>query len=314
MLNYLKNIFAPPSLKDVTLKSSSLDLSLNRLRTGVDNIRYDVFLSEAFCKSVQNIILALIAKHTNTEDILCHDKKLDIAGDKEQFITLCKDIMLRGFNQAKLEKEIQIDILIQTAVIKLLMLEINRIYESVSDQFKIALQKHEVTGSRNEAVELKTKLSETMKERNNVIKKVGNEILKYFVEVQKNDLNERRKINFGEQYVIPESFFFSPMFFCENPSDDSFMIKEYQILLGHRIEDPDKYDMLFSYLKNLLLEILMKDEGIKYNPSNSHISKTVEAWLKNPENIDLLFNCFESQYKLHMQKKMGIKSLLSSLK
>jgi len=303
MLNYLKNIFAPPTLKGLALKASSLDLSLKRLRTGVDNIRHDVFLSENFCKSTQNLILALIAKHTNTEEILYHDKALDIAENKEQFINLCKDILLNGFNQAKLEDEIQIDTLVQAAIIKMLMLEINRLYESVSDQFKIVLQRYEVDNNRNEAMELKGKLSTTMTDRNNILKKVGADIFQYFVDVQKKDLNERRKANFGEQSVIPESFFLSPMLFCENPSDDNFMVTEYQILLGHRVEDGDKYDMLFPYLKNLLLEILMKDEGLKYNPSDSQISKTAEVWLKNEENVDLLFNCFESKYKLYMLKR-----------
>jgi len=315
MLNYLKKIFASPSLKGISLKSSSVDLSLNCLRTGVDNIRYDVFLSDVFCKSVQNIIFSLIAKHTGTEDILFSDKKIDIAGDKEQFTGFCRDILLCGFNQAKLEKEIQIDILVQVAIIKLLMLEINRFYESVSDRFKIALQRYEVTDKRSEAVELKTKIAETMKDRSGILKKVGTEIFQYFLEVQKKYLNDSRIFNFGEQAVIPDSFFLNPTLFCENPSDDNFMVNEYQILLGHRIEDPDKQDMLFPYLKNLLLEIHMKDEGIKYNPSDSQISKTVEAWLRNVENVDTLFNCFESKYQLNMLKKTnGDKDAVKQLK
>lgn len=303
MLNYLKYFFKSSSFKGLELNSSSVDLSLSRLRTGVDNIRYDVFLSESFCKSAQNIILALIARHTDTEEILFPDKSPDIAKEKDHFSELCKDILKYGLNRSKLEKEIQIDIILQVAIVKLFLQEINRLYDSVSEQYKIALQRYEVSDNRDGAFELKQKLSKIMGERNNTIKKVGTEIFQYFVDVQKMDINERRKINFGEDSIIPDSFFLSPMLFCENPSDDSFMVKEYQILLGHRIEDPDKYTMLFPYLKNIFLEILMKDEGIKYNPSDSQITRTVEAWLENVENIDPLFNCFESKYKLHMLKK-----------
>jgi len=51
-----------PSLKGLPLKSYSINLSLNRLNPGVNNILLDVHLSPEFCKITSKVILQLIVR------------------------------------------------------------------------------------------------------------------------------------------------------------------------------------------------------------------------------------------------------------
>ncbi|MBT7052196.1 MAG: hypothetical protein HN978_21375, partial [Desulfobacula sp.] len=59
------SFFTPsvPSLDQFPVESYGISFALDRLTPGVDNNRYDVYLSNAFCKSSKQFILRVIEEN-----------------------------------------------------------------------------------------------------------------------------------------------------------------------------------------------------------------------------------------------------------
>ncbi|OQX19876.1 MAG: hypothetical protein BWK80_36290 [Desulfobacteraceae bacterium IS3] len=311
MFNFLKNIFRLPGLPDFPLKSSSVKFSLNRLTRGVDNIRYDVYLSPDFCKSANNLVVQAVAVHTRTEDILNLDKNSTLLKEKEEFRKLCTEVITDAVNKAKLRGEIQIDYMVQTAVAKLLLEEIRGRYEKLIVHFKNIIREYETSGNHEGAIQLKKELSEIQENRKTILHNVGREIFQYLIEIQNKDLREMREANFGFGAVLPDHVFSNPMLHAEDINDDFFMLESYDILLGHRVEDPDKYETLVSLIRELLFYIDRKDQenipetkdpGLEAELKEADEEK-INAWMSEADNVEILFNYFRTKQRRKLLKK-----------
>ena len=148
-----------PSLKGLPLKSYSINLFLNRLNLGVDNVRFDVYLSPEFCKTTSKVILQLIVKNFKSTNAPGLDKKFDWFKERDEFKRLCHDVLIDAINKAKLAREVQIDYLAQIAVIELFIREIRKQYEASVQNFKNIIHKHEIARNQAMTIELKEELS-----------------------------------------------------------------------------------------------------------------------------------------------------------
>ena len=307
MVKIIRKFFAPGSLEKTALKPYSVSFSLERLRTGIDNIRHDVRLSEIFSRSLRNIVFQVIIRRLRAEEILAAEENLDIGQARDEFKKLCRDIMMGAVNKAKLENEVQIDTLAQAAVIKLMQEEVKNRYEEIVDRFRNAIRKYEMGNKPEHVIAAKKKLNDMEQEqvREVVLADIGKELFRYLAEVQHTDVNEMRRINFGDSAVVPDEFLVNPMFCVSSFSDDYFMLREYHIMLGHRLEDPDKYDILIPFMQNLIREIVPGEGEV---PDDAGYSpEIISGWLKRKENVDILFNGVQSEYQYRMLKKDGEK-------
>ncbi|MEZ4525397.1 MAG: hypothetical protein R2941_05690 [Desulfobacterales bacterium] len=307
MTKFFRKFFAPADLGKISLKPYSVNFSLERLRTGIDNIRHDVRLSETFCKALRNIVFQVIIRRLRAEEILAAEENLDITQARDEFSRLCREIVLEAINRAKLENEVQIDTLAQTAIIKMLQEEVKSRYEEVADRFKNVIRKYGMANKTEQAIAAKKKLSEMEKghNREEILADIGKELFCCFADAQNPDANEMRRINFGDSAVVPDDFLANPMFCVGNFSDDYFMLREYHILLGHRLDDPDKYDILLPFIQNLIGEIICRNSGEQGEAADACPPELISGWLKRKENVDILFNCFQSGYQYRMLTKKG---------
>lgn len=312
----LEKFFRPPSLKGLSLTVRTVNLSLDGLHTGVDNIRHDVHLSDGFCKSVHDLTLHLVAKHTRTDDILNLDKSSTLSTEKEQFKRLCAELMSDAINMAKLANNSKINILAQVAVIKFILKNIRGCFDILMDTGDNIVREYNVTNKRDrldKSISLKNRLSELTQNKNAFLCSISREFFQYLAEVQTHHLNDMRRINFGEDAVLPEEIYSNPLFYAEKPSDDVFMIEEYDLLMGHRADDPDKYEPLIEFIVKLLAEIHAKDIGRDTFPDEK-FGKTAREWVRYPDNVDALFNHFQTLHQARMlKKKKGDKSEIFAL-
>ena len=308
-------------MKGFSLKTYSVPFSLDRLVLGVDNIRYDVRLSPELCTATRTLVHRLIVRHTQTEKILQVGVTDSWIKEKNDFKKHCHDVILVAINKAKAEHEIQIDFLAQTALVKMLISEIQSQFKKFISTFKQSIRSYEMPHSQDlrVATKLKEELANIQRNRRSTIRNVGSETFQYLAEVQQKTLKERRESNFGVDSVLPDDVFSNPMLSAENPSDDFFMIKEY-VLLGRRFEDPDKYNTLIHMIKDLINELNLQDllpreqsENSAINsfgeekkelikPGNSH-HKDINGWIKHVDNIDTLFNYFQSREQYRALKR-----------
>lgn len=287
------------------LGTYALDLSLNRLKTGVDNIRHDVYFSGDFCKVVRNFVFQIMVKQTHTEDVLHIEKRSSFSRVREQFRRHYKEISLYAINKSKSEREIQIDKLVQISVVKLLLDTLPEQYEIFQERLKDIVRGYELSKNHDEAVELGKKMFAVQENRQNVIRLAGREAFLVLKEINERELNEMRRINFGDRTVIPDAVFSSPMLFAENPFDDYFTLKNYEIMFGHRPEDPDRYETLLESVKKILFEIHESQHLTLRHPEDPGGYPDLDGWLKKEENIDFLFNCFQTTYQCRSARKSG---------
>lgn len=305
MLTFLKNRFKLPSLKEFPLNDDSLMFSLDRLVRGVDNVRYDVYLSPDFCKAASEMVSQVIAMHTQSEDIL--DKTSSLSKSRDEFRRLCREIMTDAVNKAKARHEIQIDYLLQTAIIKLLLEEIRGQYEKLIVYFKNIIREKEILNLQ-EGARLKNELSGILENKKSVLHKAGSDLFQYLTEIQREELREMRESNFGNEAVLPDHIFSNPILHAEDLADSSFMIEEYDVLLGRRVEDPDKYDLLAALIRDLLIQLDTADQKQPSKQPPAHENEAnprIDQWMRQVDNVDILFNHSETmrQYKALRKNK-----------
>ncbi len=303
------------------LKPYSIDFALDRLIPGIDNIRYDVYLSPGLCRVTESITKQLVARYAKTGAIPDSSTQNSTwVRVKDEFRQHCIDVMLAAINKAKLEREIQINFLLQTAVTKMVLEQIRSQFLVLIEHNKNIIRKYETTPriEISDVIRLKEGLSEIQKNKRKILCDVAHELFQYIVEGQQNELRKIREANFGSESILPDDFFTNPLIHAENETDDFFMIESY-VLFGNRMADPLKYDVLLtlvhSFFKQFEIDkgnsaekilpppILSIEESDEKDLSDQEIMvSNVDNWIKNIENIDIIFNYAKSESKLREQK------------
>ncbi len=308
----------PVDIDFPSIKTYSVNFSLERLVPGVDNVHYDVHLSPRLRIITTEVIKILVARHTNSDILKSQDKReQDWIKIRDEFKTTCQEIMVEGIHKAKLTKEIQLNFLVQTAIVKLLLKEINIQYDDFIEKYKSEIRKHEV--SRSSGVDTIIKLKETLadftKDKKIYISHIANEILQYFSEIQKGELKDIREANFGSAAILPDDFFTNPIIGVNNATDDFFMLDQY-VQLGNRLDDPLQYSIVLSLVKDvyrrLKLESLYpennneKSDATEYDmdiaENTSSETGNLEKFIRQVDNVDTLFNYIQTENKYKFNK------------
>jgi hypothetical protein len=321
MFSFWRNISRLTDLSDFPLKRFRFRLSLDRLLLGVDNIRYDVHLSPIFYKAVTRIVPQMIARHFQTEHIFSIEKPALWTKRLNEFNRLYQQMMLDAVNKAKLRNEPQIDYLAQMAVLRLLRDEILTQFETMTARIKNVIRKYEISDHQDigEAVKTKEALTNVLQNKDSILRNVGLELFQHLAEVQKKDIKAIREANFGAEFLLPDNVLHNPILLAENPYNDFFLIKEYDVLFGRRLEDPDKYDNLIDLVKRLISDILRndpegkqvsapqdegnarRDDAIKIG-QEAH-ERNINELIKQIDNIEILCNYFNTKNQLKKLKK-----------
>jgi hypothetical protein len=295
----------------------SAHFSLNHIIPGVDNFSYDVHLSPVFRESVSKIVFHLILKVANADEDI--DVHFNWIKEKEKFKRLCRDIMLDAVKRAKMgDGEIQIDYLAQIAVCKFLIQETNNQFEELLTRFNNQVWEYESTDNDDlvlQTLSLKERVLEIRHKRSMIISEASREIFQYLLESQ-SPLKERREANYGRKSLLKDDIFINPILHIDNQSDDNFMLENY-VLLGNRIDDPDRYETLLQLINELLgkLNIVQDkekepngkesnpDEGVEGSEKKTEIeSLKIDGWIRQAETVDLLLDYFQTGIEIEERK------------
>jgi hypothetical protein len=301
----------------------SAHFSLNRIMPGVDNFRYDVHLSPVFRESASKTIFHMVLRVTKADEDLAIE--LDWSREKEEFKRLCKDLMLDAVKRAKLgDGGSQIDYLAQVAVSKYLNQEVSAQFEELLTRLNNQVWEYESTKDDElvkQTLALKEKVLAIRHKKSIIISKVSREIFQYLLEAQK-PLKERREANYGVQSLLRDDIFINPILHIDRQHDDYFMLEQY-VLLGHRIDDPDRYETLLELLKELLGKIKISEEEdargknresghnvVEVSPERKlELEKQkIDGWIREVQTVDLLLNHFKTGADIEEKKKQRVMS------
>ncbi|MBC2716946.1 MAG: hypothetical protein HF978_16710 [Desulfobacteraceae bacterium] len=298
-------------LNKFQLKAYSIELPFALLKLGVDNVRYDVYISSEFRKVTERFIFELIIKTADASEPFIINPEINWFKETSEFQRLCAEVLTDSINKAKSQSEIQIDFLAQTALVKMLTEEIQHQYEEAIQHCKNVIRKQEFSHQVETTLKLREEVASIIQRKNQIVRNVGAELFEYFVEVQ-NDVNKLRTANFGDNARLPEELFSNPILQMATHSDGFFMIENY-VLMGHRLEDPVNYNTLINLLTAFLNRMDKPSEKHEKLTEDTHqkslknyttsYDTRADEWIKHIDNIDKLFNYFHSQAVLKKLKQ-----------
>ena len=290
----------------------SAHFSLNRIMPGVDNFHYDVHLSPLFRESTSRIIFHLMLRFSGADEQL--DIEIDTTKEKKEFRSLCHDIMLDAVKRAKMgDGEVQLDYLAQVAVGKFLLQEVARQFEELMTRLNNQVWEYESTADDEmvlQILNLKERVLAIRHRRSSIVRAVSMEIFHTLLEAQQ-PLKDRREANFGAQSLLKEDIFTNPLLHLDNQKDDYFMLEQY-VLLGRRIDDPDKYESLLQEATKIIEKIRFTQVGgtgdFRKAPSEKSPQDPeklammenlrIDGWIREIETVDLLLNYFRTKAQL----------------
>lgn len=309
----LRRRFAPLDLDALSrpmisfpLKPDAISFGFDRLQTGVDNIRHDVFLSPGFVNATRNLAIHLWSRRTRSRDVLNLDWAASFSKERNHFQRTCAKMLRDGVHRAKLAKEPQIDGLALAATLKLIDGEVDAQFEALISRYRGAIRAFEVGRNDERAGDLRRRMARILQDEDRLFREVKKEMFGFFADIHRREIRDIRRVTFGDDAAVPENFFFHP-FMWEKDPDDLFTLEHYEILLGHRLEDPDTYEALLDRMRRILLDLFDSSRG--GNPVEGAPASPPEAllddWLMDADNIDALFNCFQTRYRLKDLRRTG---------
>src|SRR4051812_33125483 len=184
------------------LKTYSPAIELQGLVTGVDNVRFDVSLSNLFLEASRQHIARLISKAGAVEDLLAKPTgdTLRPPGtfrpptlakppqlDASEFKRRLTDIQVAALNRAKSDGNVSLDLLARIAIVKYLRNELVEQYNACLERLRTRVKGYEGPRQANTAkgVELRERCVGFQLNKKAIIRKAGQELFHTLREVEK---------------------------------------------------------------------------------------------------------------------------------
>jgi hypothetical protein len=287
----------PPSLPE--LQFYGLVISLNGLQLGVDNLRYDVYLSPRVTQEIGTHLTRLICRFGGVESLLeldvptagrpsfmrpaaeaaVHARKAAPADLKSLLVSLHQTIL----NRAKAEENPSVDLLGRLAVLKFIRTELQSQFSRILEQCR--MKSKSLEGFRQaKMLETQELVGGFQVRKKIILRKAGQEVFRVLREIEKETLARTRRSLFGDITSDTYRLFLNPLIFTEDGRDD-YLCAEHYYMFGNFDKDPDR----FANLRQLAINFLRQ---IGYHvPSDD---KQLELALNVPENAAALVGTGEA--------------------
>ena len=321
MAGFLLKSRSIPSLSEFSLNTYKIGFSLDRLGPGVDNVRHDVFLSSTFVNATRKIVTRLLTRHAGIEKKDHTKRRSNWAKEVDTYKQLYKELMSNAVNQAKGRRERQIEYLAQAALIKMLLEETRTQFDDLIGRIKKTVRNVDLAEHNDLAASprLKGELQSILQNRESILLRVGQEICSYWAEVEQKDILPMHEAVFGQRTPFYLHVLENPILHLDQVDNEFFRITEYDVTLGRRIDDPDKYETLLYFLRQMVNELDMNDSSSHSISVDQRLSvpplqedegetrqaynQKIEGWLQYLGNMDVLLNWQRTKAELATLKK-----------
>jgi hypothetical protein len=280
----------PPSRPD--LQYYGLTLAFSDLQLGVDNLRYDVFLSPRITADLSFHLARYICRFGEVETLFAmdiptanHNKfiqasetatKLRKPGPAD-LKTLLVSIHLAILNRAKAEGNSSIDLLGRLAVLKFIRTELQAQFSKILEQCR--MKSKSLEGVRQAKMVQTQELVSSFQVRKKIIlRRAGQEMFRLLGEIEKETLSRTRRSLLGELPADTYRLFLNPLILTEDGRDD-YLCAEHYYMFGNFDKDPDR----FPYLRQLALNFL-RELGYGEATDDEHLEQALNV----PENAATL--------------------------
>ena len=280
----------PPSRPD--LQYYGLTLGFSDLQLGVDNLRYDVFLSPRITADLSFHLGRYICRFGEVESLFemdvpstTHSKFIRAAegtttlrkAGPADLKTLLVSIHLAILNRAKAEGNPSVDVLGRLAVLKFIRTELQAQFVRILEQCR--MKSKALEGVRQlKMMQTQELVSSFQVCKKIILRRAGQEMFRLLREIEKETLARTRRSLLGELPADWYRLFLNPLILSEDGRDD-YLCAEHYYMFGNFDKDPDRFLSLRQFALNFLRE-LGYGEGI----DDEHLEQALNA----PENAATL--------------------------
>ena len=267
-------------------------LAFSNLQLGVDNLRYDVFLSARITADLSFHIGRYLCRFGEVESLL----EMDVPSETQsKFIraaegttklkkvaptdlkTLLVSIHLAILNRAKAEGNPSIDLLGRLAVLKFIRTELQTQYARILEQCR--MKSKSLEGVRQATmVQAQGLVSSFQVGKKIILRRAGQEMFRLLREIEKETVARTRRSLLGELHADGYRLFLNPLILTEDGRDD-YLCAEHYYMFGNFDKDPDRFPSLRQFALNFLREL-----GYGEATDDTHLEQALNV----PENAGTL--------------------------
>ena len=256
----------PPSRAD--LQYYGLTLAFTDLKLGVDNLRYDVFLSPRIAADLSFHLARYICRFGDVEALL----EMDVpSANQNKFIraaegatklrkpgaadlkSLLVSIHLAILNRAKAEGNPSVDVLGRLAVLKFIRTELQAQFARILEQCR--MKSKSLEGVRQtKMLQTQALVSSFQVRKKIILRRAGQEMFRLLREIEKETLARTRRSLLGELPADCYRLFLNPLILTEDGRDD-YLCAEHYYMFGNFDKDPDRFPSLRQFALNFLREL-----------------------------------------------------------
>jgi hypothetical protein len=252
---------APPRSARAELSRYAPEIPLSSIVVGVDNIHHDVFLSPKFVETTRNFLFDLIRQTIKLTHFPGFERKPMRAPESATFRKMLGEILQTSLTNAKYAKNVEHDVLLRIALLKLFTQEIVTRFADLLLEAKEGIRNRGSHFERSEEAHvLKSRLAELQANRRDTYRQVGHHVYQIWVELEESSLVRARKALFGEEATGAYGMFTNRLVFVENGRDDHIFLDNY-VMLGNYPRDPDRFEIIDRVLLEMLREVIFPGES-----------------------------------------------------
>jgi hypothetical protein len=280
----------PPSRPDLQYYGPTLAFS--DLQLGVDNLRYDVFLSPRITADLSFHLARYICRFGGVESLF----EMDVpSATQTKFIraaegttklrkpgpadlrTLLVSIHLAILNRAKAEGNPSVDVLGRLAVLKFIRTELQTQFARILEQCR--MKSKSLEGVRQaKMMQTQELVSSFQVGKKIILRRAGQEMFRLLREIEKETLVRTRRSLLGELPADCYRLFLNPLILTEDGRDD-YLCAEHYYMFGNFDKDPDRFPSLRQFALNFLREL-----GYGEAVDDAHLEQALNV----PENAATL--------------------------
>ena len=250
------------------LQYYGLALAFSDLQLGVDNLRYDVFLSPRITADLGFHLARYICRFGEVESLF----EMDVpSATQSKFIraaegttrlrkpgpadlkTLLVSIHLAILNRAKAEGNPSVDVLGRLAVLKFIRTELQTQFAKILEQCR--MKSKSLEGVRQvKMMQMQELVSSFQVRKKIILRRAGQEMVRLLREIEKETLARTRRSLLGELPADCYRLFLKPLILTEDGRDD-YLCAEHYYMFGNFDKDPDRFSSLRQFALDFLREL-----------------------------------------------------------
>ncbi len=235
-------------------------LTLAGLAVGVDNLRYDVYLSPRCLEQAREYLFEQILHQGQPYlgSLYPSDSRRRNMVATE-FRAQLGSLLRESLHRAKEQNNIEVDLLARLAILHWLRGELQRQFSQLVITCKERAEQRgsEMVRGSMHAFVLNSKLAEFQSHRRHILNDAGEKLFELFEQLEESHLQPARLALFGSAFAERYQVLRNRLVFLENPSDAVVNLQHY-VMLGHFRGDVDDEEKVFDLMASLLQEKVLE--------------------------------------------------------